>query len=103
MYFSTSGNGGNSGMGLGCAECVGTCGNRGMGSIDLSSLSWEDYLLVGILGALVFMPAGGGSKRRGKKSPGFAATDWALTAVAVGGFGYLAYRYFFAGPTLVDP
>ncbi len=87
-------------MGLGCA-CNGKC--KGMGSIDFSTFSWEDWFIVGIVGTMVlglvqpsiFEPSKRKAKRKSK--PVSAGTGFAggiiSTALLLGG-GYLAYQYF---------
>lgn len=79
-------------MGLGCADCGGEC-CKGMGSIDLSNLSWEDYLLIGGGFALfVSLWADSGPKRRRKKSASSSGVaGWVWPLLAVGG---LASVYF---------
>lgn len=85
--------------GMGCACCETP---KGLGSIDLSTLSWEDYFLIGIVGTLVigvvqpsiFEPSR--PRRRKKKSsggsPGFGAGIISTALLFAG--GYLAYSYF---------
>lgn len=80
-------------MGLGCA-CNGKC--KGMGSIDLSSFTTQDWLLVG-LGAVALFASGvftdSGKRRRTKKAvTGFGGG--AVTALILLGGGYLAYQYY---------
>ncbi len=68
--------------------------SQGMGSIDLSTLEWQDYALIvfGLVG-LYYLTEGakkvGKKKRSGKE--GFAGG--LVTAAAVAGGGYLAYKY----------
>ncbi len=88
-------------MGLGCA----CCDAKGMGSIDFSTFSWEDWFIVGIVGTMVlgivqpsiFVPSKPKTKR--KRKPVSAGTGFAggiiSTALLLGG-GYLAYQYFSA-------
>lgn len=75
---------------------------NGLGSIDLSTLSWEDYLLIGGGGALFFslmFPDSGilnasapKRKRRRKKSSGnMASFGVVLTLAAVGVAGYYVW------------
>jgi len=91
MLIQTSGLGSySSGIGSCCAECA----QKGMGAIDLSSFNWEDWALVGIVGAVLFSMGGKTSKRRRRKSHGFGAVEGILTATLVLGGGYLAYQYF---------
>lgn len=76
---------------------------KGMGTIDLSTFSWEDWLLIGVLGMLfystlvpdssLFNPANPAKKRRKKKSSGGFALGSALGLIVVAGGGYLAYNY----------
>lgn len=75
----------------------------GLGSIDLSTLSWEDYFLVGIIGTMVlgiiqpsiFEPSK--PKRKAKRKPVSAKAGFAgglVSALLLAGGGYLAYSYF---------
>lgn len=89
--------------GLGCAECGGTCtAPKGMGTIDLSTATWEDWLLVGIVGAVFFTVAfpdssvvTGKKKRKRPRKRVSAGSGFAfgtvLTLALVGGAGYLIY------------
>ena len=87
-------------MGLGCSGCK--C--KGMGSIDLSTLSWEDWFLVGIGGAMfatLLFPSitePSKPKRRSKKKKssggGLGFGSGAVSALILLGGGYLAYQYF---------
>ncbi len=75
---------------------------NGLGSIDLSTLTWEDYLLIGIVGMFavgvvfpsVYEPR---QPRRKKRRKPVSATAGFLgglvTPVILLGGGYLAYRY----------
>lgn len=103
MYVQTSGapllSSGCAGLG-----CAGKCGKGGLGSIDLSTMTWEDYLLVGIVGAFIWNLAAPDSaaftpskkrSRRSKKSSGIGSTISAAAVVLLlAGGGYLAYQYF---------
>ena len=63
----------------------------GMGSFDLSGLSSEDYLLIGIGGAILYeLFAGGKPRRRRRKSSG---VSWGTVAVlaALGAAGYYVW------------
>jgi len=75
---------------------------NGLGSIDLSTLSWEDYLLLGIGGAMVYSlvfpdsgllnPSPPKRKRRKKSSSGnMASLGVVLTLAAVGVAGYYVW------------
>lgn len=72
---------------------------KGMGSIDLSTLSWEDYLLMGIVGMglyAVVSPDSGlfnsaPKRKRRRKSSGGAALGTFFAVALVGGLGYLIY------------
>lgn len=86
--------------GLGCAECGGVCeAPKGMGGIDLSTLGWEDYLLMGIVGMGLYAVVSPDSslfspkpkRRKRKKSGGGFAFGTVLTLALVGGVGYLIY------------
>lgn len=88
-------------VGLGCTDCGGTC--KGMGSIDLSTMSWEDYLLLGIVGMFaigtvfpsVFDPPKKRKRRRKKSSSvGAGFVGGLITPLILAGGGYLAYQYF---------
>jgi hypothetical protein len=90
--------------GLGCVECGGVCPQaKGLGSIDLSTLSWEDYLIAGIALMSVYAVAAPDSrlfnpkpKRRKRARKISGGTGFSLgTAfgiVLVGGIAYLAYQ-----------
>lgn len=76
---------------------------NGLGSIDLSTLSWEDYLLVGVVGTFligaifpsIFEPSKPRVKRRRK--PVSATTGFIggmVVPILVLGGGYLAYQYY---------
>lgn len=67
-------------------------GVPGMGAIDVSSFNWEDWLLIGIVGAALFS-IGGGRHRRRRKSHGFGTVEGVLTGVLLLGGGYVAYQY----------
>lgn len=64
-------------------------GCQGLSGIDLSTLTPEDYLLMGIAGAVIYeLFAGGKPKRRRRKSSGFDSwgTVAAITAAGVAGY-----------------
>jgi hypothetical protein len=72
-----------------------------MGSIDLSTLTWEDYLLIGIAGMSIFYLASPDSKafkpskKRRKKKSGGSGIFGTLTASAVVlGLAYFGYQYY---------
>lgn len=65
----------------------------GMGAIDVSSFNWEDWLLVGIVGAALFSMGSGRRSGKRRKSHGFGAVEGVITGVLVLGGGYIAYQY----------
>lgn len=84
-------------IGQACSPC-----NKGLGSIDLSTLSWEDYLLIGVVGMFgiglvfpsVFEASKPKRKRKRKAVSGKAGfLSGTVTAVLLLGGGYVAYRY----------
>lgn len=70
-------------IGQACAPC-----SKGLGSIDLSTLSWEDYLIFGGIAAFLLMEMMPKPKRRRKKSSG---GGW-IWPIAAAGCVYLWYR-----------
>ena len=82
-----------SGMGAVCRNCP-----KGMGTIDLSTLSWEDYLLVGIGGAIFVSLLMEGRPKRSRRKKGTASggsqLNWAIGLPLVGIAAYVGYLYF---------
>lgn len=75
---------------------------QGMGSIDLSTLTWEDYLLLGVGLMTVYAIASPDSalftwspkKRKRKKGGSSGLMGGLSTVLLVGGLGYAAYLYY---------
>jgi len=85
--------------GLGCADCGGTCPMatpKGMGSIDLSTLSWEDYLLMGIGGA-IFVSLWSDSKpkkrRRARAKSSVSSDAWVFPLIGIAAAGSILLWY----------
>jgi hypothetical protein len=94
-------------VGMGCAQCGGGCGclkSSGMGNIDFSTFTWEDWFIVGILGMSVYYLAKpdsaaftGKRKKRRKKSSGGSTLNTLVTTGLVLGGAYLAYQVWQTG------
>lgn len=88
----------------GCSSCQ---PRRGLGSIDLSTLTWEDYLLFGIVGMFVvgmvkpgvFQPS---TRKRKSVSAKTGFAGGLVTALVVAGGGYLAYQYLVSQQTPIS-
>lgn len=87
---------------------------KGMGSIDLSNLTWDNYLLFGIgammlyaiisPGASIFTPSNPKPKKRRKKvSAGAGFAGGAVTVLILAAGGYLAYSYLSSTPAQEMP
>lgn len=76
------------------------CPCSGMGAIDLSSLSWEDYLIFGGLAILALRGVMAPSRpRRRRKSQGITFAG-AFPWLAVIAAGYVGYQIWSSGQSL---
>lgn len=92
--------------GLGCPGCGGKCG---MGSFDFSSFTWEDWLVIGVIGAALYsvrpgavgdsVRRGKGRVRRAKKKASSALSTVGLLA-GLGVLGYVGYQVWNGGTAL---
>lgn len=85
--------------GLGCPGCGGKCG---LGSFDFSSFTWEDWMIVGIVGAVLFNinPSTVRSKgRKARKKASSAVSTIGLVA-GLGVLGYVGYQVWNGGTAL---
>ena len=82
---------------------------RGMGAIDFSTFSTEDWILIGVMGmgliafanpgASIFQPSKKRRRRGGKRKSGglLGFGGGAVTALILAGGGYLAYQLATSG------
>lgn len=93
-------------LGLGCPDCSGTCGGKGLGTIDISTWTGEDWLLVGMLGMGIYAAVSPGAgifnpkPKRKRKSKGSGTLGSITAAAVVLGVAYFGFQYVTTGNVL---